>query len=128
MCNSEKSEPVYLEKEKFDEIKIKLGKELINFDTSKNKWNPYIKDSIQISTNIKKSKNEHNQEDIEKLKKENEEKDKKISDLESKINGVKKKIETLKNILKVDVGEQLYLDDLLQEKKNKENNDNKNDY
>ena len=124
MCNSEKSEPVYLEKEKFDEIKIKLGKELINFDTSKNKWNPYIKDSIQISTNIKKSKNEHNQEDIEKLKKENEEKDKKISDLESKINGVKKKIETLKNILKVDVGEQLYLDDLLQEKKNKENNDN----
>ena len=128
MCNSEKSEPVYLEKEKFDEIKIKLGKELINFDTSKNKWNPYIKDSIQISTNIKKSKNEHNQEDIEKLKKENEEKDKKISDLESKINGVKKKIETLKNILKVDVGEQLYLDDLLQEKKNKENNDNQNDY
>ena len=124
MCNSEKSEPVHLEKEKFDDIKIKLGKELINFDTSKNKWNPYIKDSIQISTNIKKSKNEHNQEDIEKLKKENEEKDKKISDLESKINGVKKKIETLKNILKVDVGEQLYLDDLLQEKKNKENNDN----
>ena len=124
MCNSEKSEPVYLEKEKFDDIKIKLGKELINFDTSKNKWNPYIKDSIQISTNIKKSKNEHNQEDIEKIKKENEEKDKKISDLESKINGVKKKIETLKNILKVDVGEQLYLDDLLQEKKNKENNDN----
>ena len=108
----------------FLEEKIKLGKELINFDTSKNKWNPYIKDSIQISTNIKKSKNEHNQEDIEKLKKENEEKDKKISDLESKINGVKKKIETLKNILKVDVGEQLYLDDLLQEKKNKENNDN----
>ena len=128
MCNSEDPKPVYLEKEKFDEIKIKLGKELINFDTSKNKWNPYIKDSIQISTNIKKSKNEHNQEDIEKLKKENEEKDKKISDLESKINGVKKKIETLKNILKVDVGEQLYLDDLLQEKKNKENNDNKNDY
>ena len=124
MCNSEKVEPVYLDKEKFQEIKIKLGKELINFDTSKNKWNPFIKNSMQISTNIKKSKNEHNQEDIERLKKENEEKDKKISDLESKINGVKKKIETLKNILKVDVGEQLYLDDLLQEKKNKENNDN----
>ena len=90
MCNSEKAEPVYLDKEKFQEIKIKLGKELINFDTIKNKWNTFIKNSMQISTNIKKSKNEHNQEDIERLKKENEEKDKKISDLESKINGVKK--------------------------------------
>ena len=45
----------------------------------------------------------------------------KISELQAKIGGVEKKIATLKNILKIDVEEQSYLQDLLKEKQNLEN-------
>ena len=125
MCFGDKIEPVDLSKEKFEKIKItfnqKDGKEEIEFDTNTNKWDPYIKGDTTINPETKKSKNVHNAEDIENLQKEIEEKDKKINDLETKISTVEKKIQTLKNILKIDVGEQLYLEDLLKDKKNLEN-------
>ena len=44
----------------------------------------------------------------------------KISELQTKIESVEKKMATLKNILKIDVGEKMYLQDLLKDKK-KEN-------
>ena len=84
---------------------------------------------IQISNNLFSSTNQ----EITKLKtqmikasflKTIEEKNKKISDLQTKIAGVEKKIATLKNILKIDVGEQLYLQDLLKDKKNLDNENN----
>ena len=55
------------------------------------------------------------------MQKEISEKDLKISELQAKIGGVEKKIATLKNILKIDVEEQSYLQDLLKEKQNLEN-------
>ena len=120
MCQSSKAEKIDLNEEKFQPIKLKLGKEEITFDEKHNKWNPYIRANPSINSNLKKSKNVHNQEDIEKLQKEIEEKDQKISELQTKIESVEKKMATLKNILKIDVGEQMYLQDLLKDKK-KEN-------
>ena len=123
MCFSDdKAEKVDLKQEPFEKIEINFGKdENIQFDLKNNKWNPYIKKSGNISSNqnIKQSKNLHNQEDIDKIKKEIEEKDKKILDLKTKIENVNKKIETLKGIVKIDIGEQLYLQDLLKNIKNK---------
>ena len=55
------------------------------------------------------------------MQKEISEKDMKITELHDKIGGVEKKIATLKNILKIDVEEQSYLQDLLKEKQNLEN-------
>ena len=124
MCFSDdKKEKVDLKKESFEKIEINFAKdEKIEFDTKNNKWNPYIKKIGNNSTlpNLKKSKNPHNQEDIDNIKKEIEEKDKKISDLKMKIENVNKKIETLKSIVKIDVGEQLYLQDLLKNIKKKQ--------
>ena len=120
MCQSSKAEKIDLNKEKFQPIQLKLGKEEIKFDEKLNKWNPFIRANPSINSNLKKSKNVHNQEDIEKLQKEIEEKDQKISELQTKIESVEKKMATLKNILKIDVGEQMYLQDLLKDKK-KEN-------
>ena len=120
MCQSSKAEKIDLNKEKFQPIQLKLGKEEIKFDEKLNKWNPYIRANASTNTNLQKSKNVHNQEDIEKLQKEIEEKDQKISELQTKIESVEKKMATLKNILKIDVGEQMYLQDLLKDKK-KEN-------
>ena len=123
MCDSgDKGEPVNLKDEKMEKILINFNnKEQITFDTKTNKWNPNIKVSPSTNQNLYKSKNVHNKEDVEKLQKEIEEKDKKISDLQTKITNVEKKIATLKNIVKIDVGEQLYLQDLLKEKNNLEN-------
>ena len=77
-----------------------------------------------MNPNLKKSKTVHNKDDIERIQNEIEEKNKKISDLQTKIAWVEKKIATLKNILKIDVGEQLYLQDLLKDKKNLDNENN----
>ena len=126
MCDSgNNNEQINLEKEKMEKIIIKFNdKEKIDFDLKKNKWNPFIIGNTSINPNLKKSKNVHNKEDVGKLQKEIDEKNKKISDLKTKIDGVEKKIATLKNILKIDVGEQLYLQDLLKDKKNLENDNN----
>ena len=123
MCFSDdKGEPINLEQEKLQNIEIKFNKkEKIIFDPKKNKWNPYQMESTSINPEIYKSKNVHSKEDIEQLQKEISEKDLKISELQAKIGGVEKKIATLKNILKIDVEEQSYLQDLLKEKQNLEN-------
>ena len=123
MCFSEdKGEPINIEKEKLQNIEIKFNKkEKIIFDPKKNKWNPYQVESTSVNPEIYKSKNVHSKEDIEQLQKEISEKDLKISELQAKIGGVEKKIATLKNILKIDVEEQSYLQDLLKEKQNLEN-------
>ena len=123
MCFSDdKGEPINLEQEKLQNIEIKFNKkEKIIFDPKKNKWNPYQMESTSVNPEIYKSKNVHNKEDIEQLQKEISEKDLKISELQAKIGGVEKKIATLKNILKIDVEEQSYLQDLLKEKQNLEN-------
>ena len=124
MCFSDdKKENVDLKKENFEKIEINFAKdEIIEFDTKNNRWNPYIKKVGNTSAlpNLKKSKNPHNQEDIDNIKKEIEEKDKKILDLKMKIENVNKKIETVKGIVKIDVGEQLYLQDLLKNIKKKQ--------
>ena len=65
-----------------------------------------------------KSVNVHSKEEVEELRKEIEQKDKKIENLKDKINKIDEKIKTLKNILKIDVGEQLYLNDLIKDAKN----------
>ena len=123
MCFGDKNDPIDLSKEKFEVVKIKFNsKEKIEFDPKNTKWNPFITDNTSKNTEVKKSKNIHDQGDIEQLQKEIEDKDKKISDLQTKIETVEKKIETLKNILKIDVGEQLYLQDLLKDKNKLENN------
>ena len=123
MCFSDdKREKVDLKKETFEKIEINFAKdENIQFDTKNNRWNPYIKKigNNSVLPDIKKSKNPHNQEDIDNINKESEEKDKKIADLKTKIENVNKKIETLKGIVKIDVGEQLYLQDLLKNIKKK---------
>ena len=123
MCFSDdKREKVDLKKETFEKIEINFAKdENIQFDTKNNRWNPYIKKigNNSILPDINKSKNPHNQEDIDNINKEIEEKDKKIADLKTKIENVNKKIETLKGIVKIDVGEQLYLQDLLKNIKKK---------
>lgn len=123
MCFSDdKREKVDLKKETFEKIEINFAKdENIQFDTKNNRWNPYIKKigNNSVLPDIKKSKNPHNQEDIDNINKEIEEKDKKIADLKTKIENVNKKIETLKGIVKIDVGEQLYLQDLLKNIKKK---------
>ena len=123
MCFSDDKKPkVDLKKENFEKIEINFGKdENIQFDIKNNRWNPYIKKigNSSISPTLKKSKNPHNQEDIDNIKKEIKEKDKKILDLKKKIDNVNKKIETLKGIVKIDVGEQLYLQDLLKNIKKK---------
>ena len=127
MCDSgNNNEQINLEKEKMEKIIIKFNdKEKIDFDLKKNKWNPFIiGNTTSINPNLKKSKDVHNKEDARKLQKEIDAKNKKISDLKTKIDGVEKKIATLKNILKIDVGEQLYLQDLLKDKKNLENDNN----
>ena len=122
MCFSDgdEEEKINLAEQPFEKIKIKFNKnEQIEFVD--NKWNPYIKanNSINVNQKVKKSTNPHSQEDVDNLKKEIEQKDKKIEELEEKIKKVEEKIDTLKNILKIDVGEQLYLQDLLkQEEKN----------
>ncbi len=123
MCFSDyKGEPINLEQEKLQNIEIKFNKkEKIIFDPKKNKWNPYQMESTSVNPEIYKSKNVHSKEDIEQLQKEISEKDLKISELQAKIGGVEKKIATLKNILKIDVEEQSYLQDLLKEKQNLEN-------
>ena len=123
MCFSDdKGEPINLEQEKLQNIEIKFNKkEKIIFDPKKNKWNPYQVESTSVNPEIYKSKNVHSKEDIEQLQKEISEKDLKISELQAKIGGVEKKIATLKNILKIDVEEQSYLQDLLKEKQNLEN-------
>ena len=123
MCFSDdKGEPINLEQEKLQNIEIKFNKkEKIIFDPKKNKWNPYQMESTSVNPEIYKSKNIHSKEDIEQLQKEISEKDLKISELQAKIGGVEKKIATLKNILKIDVEEQSYLQDLLKEKQNLEN-------
>ena len=123
MCFSDdKGEPINLEQEKLQNIEIKFNKkEKIIFDPNKNKWNPYQMESTSVNPEIYKSKNVHSKEDIEQLQKEISEKDLKISELQAKIGGVEKKIATLKNILKIDVEEQSYLQDLLKEKQNLEN-------
>ena len=82
------------------------------------KWNPYIKANKSINPNILKSVNVHSKEEVEELRKEIERKDKKIENLKDKINKIDEKIKTLKNILKIDVGEQLYLNDLIKDAKN----------
>ena len=126
MCDSgDKSEPIDLQTEKMDKISLKFNSnEQIDFDTKNNKWIPYIVGNGSVNPNLKKSKTVHNKDDIVKLQDEIEEKNKKISDLQTKIAGVEKKIATLKNILKIDVGEQLYLDDLLKDKKKLDNENN----
>ena len=123
MCFSDdKGEPINLEQEKLQNIEIKFNKkEKIIFDPKKNKWNPYQVESTSVNPEIYKSKNVHSKEDIEQLQKEISEKDLKITELQAKIGGVEKKIATLKNILKIDVEEQSYLQDLLKEKQNLEN-------
>ena len=123
MCFSDdKGEPINLEQEKLQNIEIKFNKkEKIIFDPKNNKWNPYQVESTSVNPEIYKSKNVHSKEDIEQLQKEISEKDLKISELQAKIGGVEKKIATLKNILKIDVEEQSYLQDLLKEKQNLEN-------
>ena len=123
MCFSDdKGEPINLEQEKLQNIEIKFNKkEKIIFDPKKNKWNPYQMESTSVNPEIYKSKNVHSKEDIEQLQKEISEKDMKITELQAKIGGVEKKIATLKNILKIDVEEQSYLQDLLKEKQNLEN-------
>ena len=123
MCFSDdKGEPINLEQEKLQNIEIKFNKkEKIIFDPKKNKWNPYQMESTSVNPEIYKSKNVHSKEYIEQLQKEISEKDLKISELQAKIGGVEKKIATLKNILKIDVEEQSYLQDLLKEKQNLEN-------
>ena len=123
MCFSDdKDEPINLEQEKLQNIEIKFNKkEKIIFDPKKNKWNPYQMESTSVNPEIYKSKNVHSKEDIEQLQKEISEKDMKITELQAKIGGVEKKIATLKNILKIDVEEQSYLQDLLKEKQNLEN-------
>ena len=123
MCFSDdKGEPINLEQEKLQNIEIKFNKkEKIIFDPKKNKWNPYQMESTSVNPEIYKSKNVHSKEDIEQLQKEISEKDLKIRELQAKIGGVEKKIATLKNILKIDVEEQSYLQDLLKEKQNLEN-------
>ena len=123
MCFSDdKGEPINLEQEKLQNIEIKFNKkEKIIFDPKKNKWNPYQVESTSVNPEIYKSKNVHSKEDIEQLQKEISEKDMKITELQAKIGGVEKKIATLKNILKIDVEEQSYLQDLLKEKQNLEN-------
>ena len=123
MCFSDdKGEPINLEQEKLQNIEIKFNKkEKIIFDPKKNKWNPYQMESTSVNPEIYKSKNVHSKEDIEQLQKEISDKDLKISELQAKIGGVEKKIATLKNILKIDVEEQSYLQDLLKEKQNLEN-------
>ena len=123
MCFSDdKGEPINLEQEKLQNIEIKFNKkEKIIFDPKKNKWNPYQMESTSVNPEIYKSKNVHSKEDIEQLQKEISEKDLKITELQAKIGGVEKKIATLKNILKIDVEEQSYLQDLLKEKQNLEN-------
>ena len=123
MCFSDdKREKVDLKKETFEKIEINFAKdENIQFDTKNNRWNPYIKKigNNSVLPDIKKSKNPHNQEDIDNINIEIEEQDKKIADLKTKIENVNKKIETLKGIVKIDVGEQLYLQDLLKNIKKK---------
>ena len=123
MCFSDdKGEPINLGNEKMQNIEIKFNKkDKITFDPKKNKWNPYQMESSSVNPEVYKSKNAHNKEDIEQLQKEISEKEIKIQDLSAKIGGVQKKIDTLKNILKIDVEEQLYLQDLLKEKQNMEN-------
>ena len=125
MCfGCDKEVNVDLKKEKFEEINIDLGLgESIKFDLDNYKWNGYIKEAGINSPNskIKNSKNSHNQEEIDNINKEIGEKEKKILDLKTKIENVNKKIETLKSIVKIDVGEQLYLQDLLKNIKNKTN-------
>ena len=123
MCFSDdKGEPINLGNEKMQNIEIKFNKkDKITFDPKKNKWNPYQMESSSVNHEVYKSKNVHNKEDIEQLQKEISEKEIKIQDLSAKIGGVQKKIDTLKNILKIDVEEQLYLQDLLKEKQNLEN-------
>ena len=125
MCfGGDKEVNVDLKKEKFEEINIDLGLgESIKFDLDNYKWNGYIKEAGINSPNnkIKNSKNSHNQEEIDNINKEIGEKEKKILDLKTKIENVNKKIETLKSIVKIDVGEQLYLQDLLKNIKNKTN-------
>ena len=123
MCFSDdKGEPINLEQEKLQNIEIKFNKkEKIIFDPKKNKWNPYQMESTSVNPEIYKSKNVHSKEDIEQLQKEISEKDLKISELQAKIGGFEKKIATLKYILKIDVEEQSYLQDLLKEKQNLEN-------
>ena len=60
-------------------------------DTKINKLNPNIKVSASTNQNLCKSKNVHNKENIEKLQKEIDEKDKNISHLETKIANIEKK-------------------------------------
>ena len=119
MCFSsdKKEDVVELSKVPYEEIKISINKEeKIEFVDSK--WNPYIKANKSINPNILKSVNVHSKEEVEDLRKEIEQKDKKIENLKDKINKIDEKIKTLKNILKIDVGEQLYLNDLIKDAKN----------
>ena len=119
MCFSsdKKEEVVELYKVPYEEIKISINKEeKIEFVDSK--WNPYIKANKSINPNILKSVNVHSKEEVEELRKEIEQKYKKIENLKDKINKIDEKIKTLKNILKIDVGEQLYLNDLIKDAKN----------
>ena len=125
MCDSGEKIQVNLMTEKMEKIILNFNSnERIDFDIKTNKWNPYIVGNGSVNPNLKKSKTVHNKDDIVKLQDEIEEKNKKISDLQTKIAGVEKKIATLKNILKIDVGEQLYLDDLLKDKKKLDNENN----
>ena len=125
MCDSGEKAQVNLMTEKMEKIILNFNSnERIDFDLKTNKWNPYIVGSSSVNPNLKKSKTVHNKDDIERIQNEIEEKNKKISDLQTKIAGVEKKIATLKNILKIDVGEQLYLQDLLKDKKNLDNENN----
>ena len=125
MCDSGEKTQVNLMTEKMEKIILNFNSnERIDFDLKTNKWNPYIVGSSSVNPNLKKSKTVHNKDDIERIQNEIEEKNKKISDLQTKIAKKKKKIATLKNILKIDVGEQLYLQDLLKDKKNLDNENN----
>ena len=96
MCDSgDKGEPIDLKTEKMDKISLKFNSnEQIDFDTKNNKWIPYIVGNGSVNPNLKKSKTVHNKDDIVKLQDEIEEKNKKISDLQTKIAGVEKKKST----------------------------------